>query len=233
MHRHEYFDLWLHDDDELGPLVQGEIVERVTLHEWPLSCVQRLTLSGGRKLIYKTQFGPTVESEFYARARSNLLPWAQTIAEFDGHVCMLIEFVRGPLIETLDLPEDEAARIGREVLARITDISGELPHVYDVSDEKKWETFIRAMLRTLTELVGHKFSLVDETTVRDMERWAFSKSVLSTIRARPGCVHRDLSGDNLFILPDGYRLIDWQRPILGPPAVDVASLMASALALEG
>ncbi len=48
MHRHAYFDLWLHDDDELGPLVQGEIVERVTLHEWPLSSVQRLTLSGGR-----------------------------------------------------------------------------------------------------------------------------------------------------------------------------------------
>jgi len=227
MHRHAYFDLWLHDDDELGPLAGGEIVERVTLHEWPLSSVQRLTLSGGRALIYKSQFGPTVESEFYARARSELLPWARTVAEFDGHVCMLIEFVRGPLIEKLDLPEDEAARIGREVLAQITAISGELPHVYDVSDEKKWETFIRAMLRTLTELVGEKFSLVNKATVGDLERWAFSESVISTIRAGAGCVHRDLSGDNLFVLRDGYRLIDWQRPILGPPGVDVASLMAS------
>ena len=228
MYRHEYFDLWLHDDDELGPLVQGEIVERVTLHEWPLSSVQRLTLSGGRTLIYKSQFGPTVESEFYARASSNLLPWAQTVAEFDGHVCMLIEFVRGPLIVKLSLPEDEAARIGREVLAQIAAISGDLPHMYDVSDGKKWETFIRAMLRTLTELVkGKKFSLVNRATVRDLERWAFSEPVLSTIRAGAGCVHRDLSGDNLFVLRDGYRLIDWQRPILGPPGVDTASLMAS------
>jgi len=228
MHRHEYFDLWLHDDGDLGPLVQGEVVERVTLHEWPLSSVQRLTLSDGRELIYKTQFGPTIESEFYARARSDLLPWARTIAEFDGHVCMLVEFIRGSLIETLDLPEDEAARIGREVLARVADISGELPHLYDVSDEKKWEAFIRAMLRTLTELVEQgRFSLVNEAMVDDLERWAFSESVLATIRGGAGCVHRDLTEDNLFVMPDGYRLIDWQRPILGPPGVDMASLMAS------
>jgi aminoglycoside phosphotransferase (APT) family kinase protein len=72
-----------------------------------------------------------------------------------------------------------------------------------------------------------RFSLVSKRTVRGLERWAFSGSVLSTVRARPGCVHRDLSGDNLFVLPDGYRVIDWQRPILGPPGVDLASLMAS------
>lgn len=31
MHRHQYFDLWLHDDEELALLVQGDILERVTL----------------------------------------------------------------------------------------------------------------------------------------------------------------------------------------------------------
>ena len=93
MYRHPYFDLWMHDDEELVPLVQSDVLERVTLHEWPLSCVQRLTLADGRKLIYKAQFGPTVESQFYARARSGILPWAKTLHEADGYVCMLIEFI--------------------------------------------------------------------------------------------------------------------------------------------
>lgn len=55
MHRHRHFDLWLHDDEELVPLLQGQIAERVTLHEWPLSCVQRLTTAQGKKVIYKSQ----------------------------------------------------------------------------------------------------------------------------------------------------------------------------------
>ncbi len=58
MHRHEYFDLWLHDDEELALLVQGDILERVTLHEWPLSCVEQLTMAVGCALIehYQTEF---------------------------------------------------------------------------------------------------------------------------------------------------------------------------------
>ena len=44
--RHPYFDLRLHDDQELESHLSTKIVERITLHEWPLSCVQRLTLEG-------------------------------------------------------------------------------------------------------------------------------------------------------------------------------------------
>ncbi len=153
MHRHQHFDLWLHDDDELGPLVQSDIVERVTLHEWPLSCVQQLTLAGGRKLIYKTQFGPTVESEFYASARSGLLPAAQTIYKSDGHVCMLIEFIKAPRVKDLNLPEEQVVRIGRAVLDQIAGIIGELPYYLDVGDEGKWESLVNATLTDLGELI--------------------------------------------------------------------------------
>jgi len=228
MYRHQHFDLWLHDDDELGPLVQSDVVERVTLHEWPLSCVQQLILAGGRKLIYKTQFGPTVESEFYASARSGLLPAAQTIYKSDGHVCMLIEFIKAPRVKDLNLPEEQVVRIGRAVLEQIAGITGELPYYLDVSDEGKWEALVNAMLTDLGELIDQgKFGLVDEATVRYLERWAFSRSVLSAIRTQPGYVHRDLGGDNLFVLPDGYRVIDWQRPILGPTDLDLAVLLES------
>jgi len=228
MYRHEYFDLWLHDDGELGPLVQSDIVERVTLHEWPLSCVQRLTMADGRKLIYKTQFGPTVESEFYASARSALLPAARTIYRTDGHVCMLIEFIKGHRIQDLGLPEEEVVRIGRAVIGQIADIAGELAYYLDVSEGEKWEALVEATLKDLRELIAQGgFSLVDGATLRDLERWAFSESVLSAIRVKSGYVHRDLGSDNLFVLPDGYRVIDWQRPILGPTDLDLAVLLES------
>jgi len=131
MHRHPHFNLPLHDDEELASLLQIGIVERVTLHEWPLSCVQRLTLADGRRLVYKAQFGPTVESGFYANARSALLPAARTVYESNGHVCMLIEFVDALRLEDMHLPEQEAARIGRHLLAQIAEIEGELPSSYE------------------------------------------------------------------------------------------------------
>jgi hypothetical protein len=228
VHRHEYFDLRLHDDEELVGLVGVDIVERVTLHDWPLSCVQRLTLADGRKLVYKAQFGPTVEAEFYASARSDLLPWAQTIYESDGHVGMLIEFLDGPRVEELGLPEGEVVQIGRAVVEQIAGIVGELPHYLDMSDEGKWAALINATLEDLRVLTEQaKFRLVDAETMRNLERRAFSEPVLSAVRTGPGYVHRDLSGDNVFLLPDGYRVIDWQRPILGPADLDLAVLLSS------
>jgi len=227
MHRHPTFDLWLHDDEELGPWIGSEILERVPVHEWPLSCVQQLALADGRKLIYKTQ-SATIESEFYAHARSELLPQAKTIYRTGGQACMLLEYIDAPLIEDLDLPEEEAARIGREVLAQIAEIDGELPYTYDISDVTRWTAFVRALLHDLRQRIEQgAFERTDEALLRDLERWAFSDSVLSAIRTRPGYVHRDLTGDNLFVLPGGYRLIDWQRPMLGPTDLDMVSLLGS------
>jgi hypothetical protein len=229
MLRHSYFDLWLHGDDELAPLVGGEIVERVTLHEWPLSCVQRLTLAGGRKLIYKTQYGPTVEPDVYARVRSDLLPWAETIYCADGHACMLIDYVDAPMFEDLFPTEEDALRVSREVRARIAEIDGERPHYIDVSDETRWATYVEGVLSELSGLIERDaFTIVTPAMVRELARCARSAPVLDAIRDRSGYVHRDLSADNVLVLPEGgYRVIDWQRPILGPLDLDRVDLLHS------
>jgi hypothetical protein len=233
MHCHPYFDLVVHDDDELAPLAGGEIVERVTLHEWPLSCVQRLTLAGGRRWIYKTQYGPTVEPEVYARVRSDLLPRAETIHRAAGHagrhLCMLIEYVDAPTFEDLAPAEEEAVRVGREVRAQIDRIDGDRPHYLDLSDEARWAAYVEAMLAELSRLIQRgAFTIVTPTLVRDLACCARSAPVLDAIRDRSGYVHRDMSADNLLVLPGGgYRLIDWQRPILGLPELDTVDLLHS------
>jgi hypothetical protein len=229
MRRHPYFDLWLHDDDELALPIGSEIVERVTLHEWPLSCVQRLTLSDGRRLIYKTQYGPTVEPDVYARVRSRLLPWAETIYRAGGHACMLIEYVAAPMFEDLAPSECDAVRVGRQIQSEIAAIDGERPHYIDVGDEARWTTYVEAMLGELSGLIEQgAFTIVTPSMVRNLARCAQSEPVLDAIRGRPGYVHRDLSADNILVLSDGdYRVIDWQRPILGPVGLDMVDLLNS------
>ena len=226
MQRHPYFELYLHDDHELAPFVGGEIVERQTVHEWPLSCVQRLTTRDGRRLIYKSQFGPTVEPEFYANAKSDLLVPAETIYRSGGHSCMLFGFAEGHLLALLDLLAVETAQIGRQLIERIAAIRGELPHYLDVSSVDKWAALISELLKTLDGLAADgTFVLVDRETVRRLGGSAFAAPTLAVLREKPGYVHGDLGGDNVFATDDGYRVIDWQRPILGPTDLDLANLM--------
>ena len=141
---------------------------------------------------------------------------------------MLLEFIEGTLIEELDLSEEEVVRIGRTVLAQITKMAGTRPYWFDVSDQEKWKTFIQALLDDLKKLIDRgKFTRTNRTTVHNLEHWAFSKSVLAAICSQSGYVHHDFTGDNLFVLPNGYRVIDWQRPIWGPIDLDMVSLLMS------
>lgn len=94
MYQHKYFNLRLHDNVELEEILQVKIVERRTLHEWPLSCVEQVITNEGRKWVYKSQFGPTVEPQFYANVKSQLLVAGKTLYESDsGFVNMLFEFI--------------------------------------------------------------------------------------------------------------------------------------------
>ena len=166
MHRHPYFDLMLHEDDELSALLGSRVVERPTLHEWPLSCVQRVTTADETRIIYKAQAAPTIEPEFYAAARSPLLPQARTIYHTEQHACMLIEFIDAPRLADLRLPAAEIER-------------------------------------------------------------AASKSVLDAVNAPAGLIHSDLGGENVFVLGEDFRVIDWQYPKRGPADLDLAILLES------
>ena len=229
MHRHAYFDLWLHDDAELAALLGSPLVERTTLHEWPLSCVQRLRTADGRTRIYKVQAAPTVEPAFYACARSPLLVVARVLDQGKAPAALLLEEVTAPRLLDLRPSEAEALRIGQAVLEQIAWIEGELPAVADICTEARWITYAGAMLADLVALVdAGTFRQVDRSLIDRLARQVETPAVLAAIRSQPGYVHHDLWGDNLFVLPDGYRVIDWQRPLRGPVALDLATLLESS-----
>ena len=229
MQKHPWFNLQLHTDDELSVLLGSSITQRVTLHEWPLSCVQRIETVDEQRWIYKTQSGPSVEAQFYAQARSNLLVTARTIYQQDGDVILLLEPIDAPLMEDLNLSAESVLQLGSELQGAIAAIQGNIPVLFDVSSPDKWRSMVTATLDQLRTLVaGGQFQQVTLDMLAALQQRALSGAVLAVTQQPQGLVHGDLTGDNLFILPDGgYRLIDWARPFWGSAAVDLAALLES------
>ncbi|HRJ44829.1 MAG: hypothetical protein KJZ86_20090 [Caldilineaceae bacterium] len=119
MNHHPYFNLLLHSDDELSAHLGEAITERVTLHEWPLSWVQQLTTAGGRRLIYKSQAVPSVESAFYAGARSPLLVAAETLLATDDHSALLIEWIDGQPLGKMDWSSVDVVELAGKISEEI------------------------------------------------------------------------------------------------------------------
>jgi thiamine kinase-like enzyme len=229
MYQHKYFNLQLHDNIELEEILRVKIVERRTLHEWPLSCVEQIITKEGSTWVYKSQFGPTVESQFYANAKSKLLVAGKTLYESEsGFVNMLFEFIEAPRIKDLNLSDDAIVAAWSNLSQSIAKIEGDLPYYHDISEKRLWKKLMEAMLENLEKLVFQgSFQRVDNLALRELTKWAWSEEVLAALGKNVGFVHNDLSNDNIFVMPDGYRIIDWQRPVIGPKELDLAALLAS------
>jgi aminoglycoside phosphotransferase (APT) family kinase protein len=63
--------------------------------------------------------------------------------------------------------------------------------------------------------------------VQPLREWAASTTTLEAVTDHPRLIHGDLKAGQVFVTPDGYRIIDWQRPMIGPPEVDLVSLLAA------
>jgi hypothetical protein len=229
MYQHKYFNLLLHDNLELEEVLQANIVERRILHEWPLSCVEQITTHEGRKWVYKSQFGPTVEPQFYANAKSSLLVAGETVYKSEsGFVNMLFEFVEAPRMRDLNWSDHAIVAAWNDLGRSIAKIEGELPWYHDISEKLRWEELMETMLENLEQLISREsFQRVDHMALWRLRSWIYSEEVLSALDKNTGFVHNDLSADNVFVLPDGYRLIDWQRPVIGPRELDFAALLTS------
>src|SRR5215216_823953 len=229
MYQHKYFNLQLHDNVELEEILRVKIIQRRTLHEWPLSCVEQVITNEGRKWIYKSQFGPTVEPQFYANAKSKLLVAGKTLYQSEsGFVNMLFEFIEAPHIAELNLSDHAMIATWNNLSQGIAKIEGKLPYYHDISEKKLWKELMETMLDNLEKLVFQgSFQRVDKLALQKLRKWSFHEEVMAALGKNVGFVHNDLSNDNIFMMPDGYCIIDWQRPVIGPTELDLATLLDS------
>lgn len=226
MQPHPYFDLRLHDDQELGALVGSPITARVTIHEWPLSCVQRLHLADGRTMIYKSQCGPTVEAAVYQHARSPLLTSGRTFYDQAGDVIMVFEEITAPRLADLTFSPEQLVTIGQQLCQQISGIAVNFPVYLDLSTIAKWQQIMAVTQGHLAQLVtAGRFVQTTTSHLQALAEQVQAEAVLTALAGPSGLVHGDLTGDNVFVLGDGWRVIDWQRPLIGPSALDLATLL--------
>jgi hypothetical protein len=224
--KHPYFDLWLHTTDALERILRTNIAARDTIHDWPLSTVQKITTADGAALIYKVQHLATVEPEFYRSAASRLLPKYEYLGKVHDSQAMVFEFIAGQRLADVAAGEGDVLRIGRELQAEIRHIRGVLPVFTDIGDVRKWQRFVDTVLARLSGLIEQGiFPNLGLALVGELAEWAGRRAVVDTIARESGFTHGDPNGDNIFVLPDGYRLIDWQRPRYAPLDVDMVGLL--------
>jgi hypothetical protein len=214
-----------HGDDELEALLGSQIVERLLVHEWPLSSVERLRLADGRTLAYKSQLPPTVEPSFYPAATSPLLPAHQRLGRLGESETMTLEWIDAPLLSK----DDDLIGPGREVVRAIGEIQGDLPSYLDAGTTDAWLNLAEETLDRWERVIkAGWFRSTNAEDVAKVYEWAQSEPVLLTIEAGTHLTHGDLKADQIFVTPQGYRVIDWQRPVVAPPEVDLVSLLVDA-----
>ena len=230
MQSHPHFpDLLFHTDAALADLLGIAIRERKTIHEWPLSLVQKLTLADGRALVYKSQLPPTVEPQFYAAASSPLLPAYQalgTLGTLGDCAIMTFDWIDAPLLRDEAYSTSALVNHGRRVIEQIGKIQGDLPVYLDMGSADKWMVECEFVLERLHTLIKDKrFTSVDDAGVSRVRAWAHSASVVETVASQSRLIHGDLTAEQIFVTPDGYRVIDWQRPMIAPPGIDLVALL--------
>lgn len=221
-------DLRLHDDGELEALLGVAVAARATIHEWPLSCVQRLDLADGTALVYKTQLPPTVEPEFYARASSPLLCRARDLGRVGACRTTALEWIDLPRLR--DVARDEAGLVahGRELVARVRRIEGDLPVHLDVGSRAAWLEAAERTLDRLDALVASgRFRRVPPGAPARLRAWARSGAALCAVEADASAAHGDLKADQVFVGDGEYRVVDWQRPVRTRPETDLVSLLVA------
>jgi hypothetical protein len=224
---HQTFtNIRMHSDQELADILGACIVSRNTIHEWPLSCVQKLTLDNGRDLIYKSQLPPTVEPDFYEHAVSRLLPACQVIGKLDDCDTMIIDWLDAPLLSDEVLSTNELIEHGKHIIAQIRDIGGDLPVYLNIGSDSAWLNTVQTTMEKLNILITDgRFNISDHNALENLRRWSRSDQVLEAITCNPHVIHGDLKADQVFLVDGEYRIIDWQRPYVAPSEVDFVSLL--------
>lgn len=210
--------LALHDDAALAAALGSAVVARRTVHAWPGSCVQDVRLADGSRWAYKSQRAPTVEPAFYAAATSPLLAAHRDFGALAECVTLAIAWIDAPPLRAAG---EELVAHGRRLVAAIAGIGGDLPTHLDVTAQ--WDGIGERCTTKLAALVADgRFTALTTADVDAVASWAAARDwrVFAPVVA-----HGDLMVSQVFVADDGYRVIDWQRPVRGPGDLDLVALL--------
>jgi hypothetical protein len=218
-------------DVEIAAALGVGIAERVEVHRWPLSCVQRLRLDDGTSVAYKAQLQPSLETRFYAVARSPLLLPARVLSEGPcSH--LVVPWVTRTSLAAQKLPAADLAEVVTALSKQIAAIEGDVPTYLDLASEPGVHDVVERTVSMACVLVGDgrlpSVTLEDLAFVTD---WVHRPSVVHALTVDRAFTNGDLSANQVFLPSPGrqhYTVIDWQRPVWATAGMDVVSVLLDA-----
>jgi hypothetical protein len=225
MRKHEDFEIWLHDNDELAAIHGANVISREPLQAWPLSVVERIAFSDNNSRIYKAFNNLPVETEFYRNVKSRYIPKAFYNHSDDNRHWLLLEDAGKHYPDNLNREQTlSLAYQAREIINGFGSVDF---CRYDLS-ERHYDSFANVLIELLNNLrQNQKLKAVDGTVIARIEKMLYHPEVLRTIRGKCALLHGDLKCNNLLVRPDGeMAIIDWQNVLYGPEEIDIYHLMA-------
>lgn len=227
MHEHPTFrGLLVQGDDELAAALGSDVVSRGLVHEWPLTRTERVELADGRRYAVKAQLLPTVEPSFYAAATSSLLLPFVDLGRSGETVFMATEWLDAPTLHSAELTDPQFVEDARRLVREIGSIDGAPPVFLDLSTAETFGEAVKTTAGKLETLVAAgRFANLPADVPSRLLGWAASGAVISAATSHPRITHGDLSPEEVFVTSGGFKVIDWQRPVLGPADLDLVSLL--------
>ncbi len=215
----------LHEDDELSEILGMSVISRVLLQAWPLSFVERITISDDTSRIYKTFYNLPVETEFYRRIQSRHIPKVfYNKSDGDQH-WLILEDIKGQQpLENLD--RKKSLDFARQVRMIVNEIGSAEPYRFDLS-KIGYSTFTYTTIELLQKLRSEaKLIKVDEVVIAHINEMLSIKEVFDTEHNQCSLLHGDFSSRNILVRPNGeIMLIDWQNILFGPEDIDIYNYM--------
>ena len=134
----------LHEDDELSEILGMSVVARELLQAWPLSFVERITLSDNTSRIYKSFYNLPVETEFYRQAQSRHIPKVYyNHSDGDQHWLIFEDIDGQPPPENLN--REQTLDLARRARKIVNEIGSAESYRFDLS-ESGYDSFVNTTI---------------------------------------------------------------------------------------
>jgi len=215
-----------HDDDELSEILGMSVVSRDLLQAWPLSFVERVTLSDNTSRIYKSFYNLPTETEFYRQARSRHIPEVFYNQSDGCQHWLILEDIKGQRPPD-DLDREKTLHLARCARKIVNGIGSMKSYRFNLSEDG-YADFVNSTIELLERLRREgNLKQFDEAAADRVKGFLSHHKVLDVVRGRCALLHGDFSSRNVLIRPDDeIVLIDWQNILFGPEDIDIYNFMA-------
>ncbi|MCB0130675.1 MAG: phosphotransferase [Caldilineaceae bacterium] len=226
MQKHAHFDLYLPTAGEIAHALGQSVRSRTTLHQWPLSCVERIHTADGQAYICKSISGPLIEPVFYQAIAADLLPGCRVLHLDQRYAIMLLDDLAWTGLawtraDQMHLTLPQAISLAEQLTSCIRELPASAPLFMDLASASAWEAIVTQMVDTVQALIeADGFGAVTPVIVTRIRRACVAPALVAALDNAPGLIHADLTAQNVFVREGQVKVIDWQFPRRGPRDLD-------------